>query len=139
MSDKKNTLVTQLSSSATIKNQPFSLAAAFSSPPTVVRFLDNCSFQINVLTTDSTGTFAVEVSNDYYVNEGNNSVVTNPGTWVPLTLAGASNAGIPTVAAADTNITISLNQLPFYAVRLSYAPTVAGTGLASIFVTDKQV
>lgn len=125
---RKNTLVTPL-----VLNQ--SLAATFHSNPTVVRNLDNCSYQINITTTDSQGTFAVEVSNDYYVNEGNDNVVQNAGTWVPLTLAG----GTPSVAAANDTIVINLNQLPFYAVRLTYNSTVAGTGHCSIYITDKQI
>lgn len=125
---RKNTLVYQLAS-----NQ--SLSALFHTPATVVRYLDNCSYQINVTTSNSTGTFAVEVSNDYYVNEGNDNVVMNPGNWVPLTLAG----GTPTVSAMNDTIMINLNQLPFYAVRLTYTPNVAGTGTASIYITDKSV
>lgn len=125
---RKNTLVTTL-----VTNH--SLASSFNTAPTVVRYLDNCSYQINVITTDSQGTFAVQVSNDYYVNEGNDAVVVNSGTWVTLTLAG----GTPFVAAANDTIVINLNQLPFYAVRLSYTSAVAGTGTCSIYITDKQI
>lgn len=136
---RKSTLVTQLGPNGAIplsesnSAAPFSLSTNFNAPVTVVRFLDNCSYQINVTTTDSSGTFAVEVSNDYYVNEGNDAVVMNPGNWIPLTLAG----GTPTVSAADTLITVNLNQLPFYAVRLSYNSTTAGTGICRVFITDK--
>lgn len=136
---RKSTLVTQLGPNGAIplaefnSAAPFSLSTDFSTPATVIRFLDNCSYQINVTTTDSSGTFAVEVSNDYYVNEGNDSVVMNPGKWIPLTLAG----GTPTVSAGDTLITVNLNQLPFYAVRLSYNSTTAGTGICRVFITDK--
>ncbi len=126
---RKNTLVYNLTPT------PQSLAADFSTAPTVVRYLDNCSYQINLTTTDSVGTFVVEASNDYAVNEGNDSVVTNPGTWVALTLAG----GTPFVNGADDTIIINLNQLPFYAIRLTYNSTVAGTGTCTIYVTDKQL
>lgn len=125
---RKNVLVYQLAS-----NQ--SLSTSFQSAPTIVRYLDNCSYQIDVTTTNSTGTFQVQVSNNYHVNEGNDSVVTNPGTWIPLTLAG----GVPTVSGADDQIMINLNQLPFYAVRLAYLSTIAGTGTCSIYITDKAV
>lgn len=125
---RKNTLVTTLAT-----NQ--SLSSSFNTAPTVVRYMDNCSYQINVTTTNSVGTFAVQVSNDYYVNEGNDSVVVNPGNWTSLTLAG----GVPFVAAANDTIVINLNQLPFYAVRLAYTATTAGTGTCSIFITDKQI
>lgn len=125
---RKNTLVTPIAT-----NQ--SLSADFNTSPTVVRYLDNVSYQINVTTSDSTGTFVVQASNDYYVNEGNDSVVTNPGNWVTLSLAG----GTPSVAGANDTIIINLNQLPFYAVRLSYTSTVAGTGTCSIYMVSKQL
>lgn len=128
MSASKANLVYQL-----LSNQ--SLSASFTSPPTVVRTLDNCSYQINVTTTDSQGTFQVQVSNDYYVSEANSSDVINSGTWVPITLAG----GTPTVAAVSTNIVINLNQLPFYAVRIAYISTTAGTGTCNCFITDKRI
>lgn len=116
-----------------LKNQ--SLSASFTSPATVVRTYDNFSYQINVTTTDSEGTFQVQVSNDYYVNEANGNVIENPGNWIPLTLAG----GTPSVVAADTNIAIDLNQLGFYAVRIAYISTVAGTGTANVYVTGKRI
>jgi hypothetical protein len=124
---RKNTLVTQIAHAQT-------LSSSFNSEPTVVRYMDNCSYQINIMTTDSTGTFSVQVSDDYYVNEGNDAVVTNPGNWATLTLSGT-----PTVAASNDTIVINLNQLPFYAVRLAYTSTIAGTGTADIFVTDKVI
>jgi len=128
MSKLKHTLVTQLASDQ-------SLAADFTSAPTVVRYLDNCSYQINVNTSDSQGTFAVQVSNDYYVNEANGNVVVNPGNWTSLSLAG----GTPSVNAENDTIVINLNQLPFYAVRLAYFHTTAGTGTCSIYITDKAL
>lgn len=127
----KNALVTQLPSSPT--SFVFSLSTAFTSPITVVRNLDNCSYQINVTTTDSSGTFQVQVSNDYYV-EPNTNVVVNPGNWVTLTLS-----AVPTVAATNTVATINLNQLPFYAIKLVYTPTTAGTGTCTIYVSDKRL
>lgn len=125
---RKNTLITKLAAGT-------SLSSSFKSAATVVRYLDNCSYQLNVFTTNSVGTFQVEVSNDYYVNEGNDSAVINPGTWVPLTLAG----GTPFVAAANDSIVINLNQLPFYACRMSYTSSTAGTGTVDIYITDKQI
>lgn len=125
---RKNTLITPL-----VTNQ--SLSASFNTAPTVVRNLDNCSYQINVTTTDSSGTFVVQVSNDYYVNEANDSVVQTAGNWTAITLAG----GTPFVSAANDTIVINLNQLPFYAMRLSYTSTVAGTGTCSIYIASKQI
>ena len=133
---RKNTLVTQIGpNGAGPAATSFSLSSSFTSPATVVRFLDNCSVQINITTTDSTGTFAIQVSNDYYVNEGNDSVVENAGNWTSLTLAG----GTPFANAANDTIVISLNQLPYYAVRVAYTSTIAGTGTCTIFMTDKEL
>lgn len=137
MSSKKDTLVTQLGpTNVGPTATPYSLTTTFSTQPTVVRFLDNCSYQINVSTTDSVGSFAVEMSNDYFVNPSSDNVVTNPGTWIPLTLT-SSGGAIPSVSAVDTNISINLNQLPFYAIRLTYTPTTPGTGTCKIYISDK--
>lgn len=133
---RKNTLVTPMGSNgASSIPIPFSLTTSFTSEPTVIRYLDNCSVQINVTTTDSAGTFQIQVSNDYYVAESSNSTVVNPGNWIPLTLAG----GTPTVADADTNIVIALNQLPYYAIRIAYISTTPGTGTALLYITDKAL
>lgn len=134
---KKLSLVTQLTNPALLPtvSPVFSLSSSFNSPATVVRYLDNCSYQLNVLTTDSMGVFQVEVSNDYYVDEINGNKVQNIGNWVPLTLAG----GTPTVSATDTNISIALEGLPFYACRLAYTSSTAGTGTVQIYVTNKSL
>lgn len=111
-----------------------SLASSFNSTPTIIRYLDNIAYQINVTTSNSTGSFAVQASLDYAVNEIS-GVVTNAGNWINLTLAGGS----PVVAAASTQIMINLNQLPFNAVRLAYTSTIAGTGTCNIFIMSRQV
>src|SRR5258707_10156084 len=110
-----------------------SLAASFHGPATVVRNLDNCSYQINIQTSDSIGTFQVEASNDYEPG-GPNNTAPNAGNWVPLTLGG----GVPFVNAANDNIVIDLNQLPYNAIRLSYVSATAGTGHADFLLLYKQ-
>jgi hypothetical protein len=124
---RKNVVVHTLESSQ-------SLAANFNTDPTLVKFLDNCSYQINVTTSNSEGSFQVEASNDYAIYEPTNDVQ-NSGTWIPLTLAG----GTPTVAAQNDTIIINLNQLPFNAIRLSYSSSVAGTGTCSVYLVGKQL
>ncbi len=109
-----------------------SLSTSFVSAPTVIRFTDNVSYQINVTTSNSTGSFAVQVSDDYAVGPGN--VVSNPGTWNTLVLSGS-----PTVAGANDIISISLNQLPFFAIRLAYTSTIAGTGTATAYISSKMI
>ncbi len=122
---RKNTLKYQL-----LTGQ--SLATSFISPVTFIRNTDNVSYQIDVFTSDSTGTFSVQVSDDYSLNEAN--VVVNPGTWVTLTLS-----GVPTVSAANDVIGISLNQLPYDAIRLAYTETTPGTGTCNAIITSKQI
>lgn len=99
-----------------------SLAAAFQATATQVPYLDNVSLQLNVTTSDSTGTFKIQATVDS-VN------------WIDLDLGG----GVPDVAAANVNHLINLNQVPFNALRVSYVPTIAGTGVCDVWVEAKQV
>jgi len=110
-----------------------SLGATFNTNPTLIRYLDNISYQINATTSDAVGVFSVQVSLDYKIDELTN-VVVNPGNWIDLTLAG----GVPTLASANDNIIINLNQLPFNAVRLRYVRS-SGTGTASIYIMARQL
>jgi len=110
-----------------------SLSGSFNTPATVITNLDSCSYQINVNTTNSTGTFAVQVSNDYQQDEVSN-IIKNPGNWVPLTLSGT-----PVVAGANDNIVIDLQAMPYYAMRLAYTASTPGTGTCSIIVECKQL
>lgn len=116
-----------------VLEQDVSLSSSFITEPTVVKHLDNLSYQIVVTTTDSEGTFTVQCSNDYEVSQPGDKVV-DPGNWVDLTLS-----GVPVVAAANDDILISLNQVPFKAIRLAYTSSVAGTGTAKIIVMDKMI
>ena len=110
------------------------LSGDFTSVPTLIRNLDNISYQINALSPgrDANGTFAVEASLDYAV-DALTGVVTNEGNWIPLTLS-----GVPTLAGASDEIIINLNQLPFIAVRLAYT-AVSGGGTCDAYIACKQV
>lgn len=110
-----------------------SLATSFTSQAVLTTYTDNISFQINVTTTDSIGTFAVQVSNDYSVDNVTGAVL-NSGTWNPLTLGGT-----PTVNANDTVIDISLNQVPFNAIQLAYTTGTPGTGTCNVYYFAKQI
>lgn len=129
MSGRKNVLSPELVAPAQ------SLAASFNTVPTMIPFLDNCAYQINITTTNSTGTFAVQGSVDYVqatpIQPG------NPGNWVSLTLGGTTAA--PVAAAANDQIIINLNQVPFNALRIAYTSTVAGTGHADIYFMSKMI
>lgn len=109
-----------------------SLAASFTTAATVIDFQDNVLYQIDVTTSNSEGTFVVQVSSDYQPTNG--QVTANAGTWVDLTLDGT-----PEVSAANDNILISLNQVPFHAIRLKYNSDVAGTGTCKITITARNV
>jgi hypothetical protein len=110
-----------------------SLAANFISPVTSITTEDNVSYQIDVVTTDSTGTFTVQASNNYEV-VGPGPVVVNAGTWFDLPLTGT-----PAVAAANDTIAIEIREPSFNAYRLKYTSTVAGTGVCSVRVNAKTL
>ena len=110
-----------------------SLAASFNSAPTMITYLDNVCYQINITTSDSIGTFSVQASIDY--EQDINGNVVNPGHWITLTLGG----GTPFANAANDQIIIDLNQLPFNAVRLAYAAGTPGTGHCDIWILSKQI
>lgn len=127
MSGRKNVLPPYITDSA------HSLAASFTSVPVEIPFLDNCAFQINVTTTNSVGSFAVQGSLDY--SKGNALEKANTGNWINLTLGG----GTPSVASQNDSILINLNEVPFKAIRLSYTSSVAGTGTCNIYVMAKMI
>lgn len=108
-----------------------SLAATFTSPVTTITYADNISYQINITTTNSTGTFSVQASLDYSPPTAS---VPNTGNWVDLPLGGT-----PSAAAANDTILINLNNLPFNATRVVYTSTVAGTGVADIYIMTKAM
>jgi len=122
---RKDVLFTRL-----IANQ--SMASPFTSEPTIIQYTDNASYQINITTSDSTGSFTVEASLDY--RKVGSGEAANAGSWSPLVLSGT-----PVATGVNDTQSISMNQLPFYAIRLRYTPTVAGTGTMTVFVSTKQI
>lgn len=108
------------------------LSAGFTTTPTNIDFLDNVAYQINVSTTNSVGTFTVQVSLDYVPPNAN--TLANTGNWTDLNLS-----AVPTVAAANDTIGISMTQLPYRAIRLKYNSTNAGTGTCSIYIQAKMI
>lgn len=109
-----------------------SISASFNTAPTIIQFLDNVSYQINIRTTNSTGTFQIQGSNDYEVDPLSNTVV-NAGNWVDISGLAVS------VAAANDSAIINMSNLGFFAVRVKYTSTVAGTGKCDIIVVAKQI
>ena len=96
-----------------------SLSASFSTVATSVKFQDNLSYQINITTTNSQGTFQLQGSND------------------GVSYADLGTAGV--VAAANDVAVININQFPFAYMRLHYTSSVAGTGICSIVLMGRSV
>jgi hypothetical protein len=129
MSGKKNVLKPIPIATA----QP--LASSFNSAATMIPYLDNCAYQINVTTTNSTGTFSVQGSLDF--NQATFDQLGTAGNWADLTLGGITPA--PVAAGVNDTIIINLNQVPFNALRISYTSSVAGTGHADIIFMSKML
>ncbi len=108
-----------------------SLSTSFNSQVTMIPYGDNVSYQINVNTTNSVGTFQVEGSNDYSPNTPDYPTL-NAGNWTPLNMS-----GVPTVNAASNTFLLNLNQVPYKALRIAYQSSTAGTGTCSILIGYK--
>lgn len=96
-----------------------SLAASFNTLSTDIRYDDHASYQINITTTNSTGTFFLQCSDDNvnFVDIGTAAVA---------------------AAANDTAVVwVNFNFVsPF--IRLRYAAGTAGTGTCTILLTAKS-
>lgn len=111
-----------------------SLTTTFTTKPTVINWLDNISYQITITTTNSIGTFTLQASTDYEINQPGTGVL-NAGTWSDLTLGG----GAPFANAANDDIIIDLNQVPFRAIRIKYTASTPGTGTCTILFMGKRL
>lgn len=98
-----------------------SLATSFVTPVTTISYTDNVSYQVNVSTTDSTGTFSLQGSNDGV-------------KFVTL----LSTCGL--VGSVDDTIMVNVvGTTPCKFLQLLYTPSVAGTGTCTINITTKTV
>lgn len=109
-----------------------SLAASFTTTPTMVTYTDNIGYQINATTSDAVGFFVVQASVDYQPATPQTPGVT--GNWITLSLGG----DLLTLSSSSDSLIINLSMLPFNAVRLSYTRT-SGTGTADVYIMHKQV
>lgn len=80
---------------------------------------DVFNYQINVTTTNSTGVFTLQGSDDN------------------VNFIDIGSAGV--VAAANDSILCEFNQVSFNNVRLKYVSTIAGTGTCNIIFTAKSL
>lgn len=105
-----------------------SLAANFNSNVVTIKSIDNVGIVIETSSvTDNTGTFGVDVR----IKKDDNTF----SSWVGLTLSST-----PTLANADDQFFINLNQLPPCELRVTF--TAAGSvpdGTCDIWVSGKQV
>lgn len=109
-----------------------SLSASFASTPTVFTYTDNISYQINVNSAGSSGSFQVQGSLDYIAGNDPLAAPGVAGHWVPLTLS-----GFPTSNGTVDTILININECPYNALRIAYISTVAGSATCDIFVMAK--
>lgn len=93
--------------------------------------MDNPGIEFVWSGTSPVGTCSVEVSLDY--NQDINGNVTNPGTWVSLTL-------VPTPAVSGNTgaIYIDINQISAPWIRTKYT-RVSGTGTLQGYICGKTV
>lgn len=105
-----------------------SMAASITSDVTIIQKLSFVSYQV-VFTGTPTGTFSVEVSNDYSINADGS--VDNAGNWSAVTLTGS-----PVASGSSGNGFIDLDGISAYAVRLKYTRT-SGSGTLNAVICAK--
>ena len=76
-----------------------------------------------------TGSFSVQISNDYSLYP--NGTVNNPGTWTTLPLGGTS-----TVSGDDGSGAFDIRETGFYAIQLIYTKG-SGSGTLNAYVAGK--
>lgn len=104
------------------------MSASITSAVTIIQKLTYIGYSVS-FTGTPTGTFSVEVSNDYSVNgEG---TVLNAGTWTALTLSGT-----PAATGSAGNGFIDIDGCSAYAMRLKYTRT-SGSGTLNVVVNAK--
>jgi len=106
-------------------------SASFQSSAVNISFLDNVAVQINAVTNDAVGTFQIQGSLDHVEQ---NSVVQVAGNWIPITLPAT-----PTLASANQQILLDLNQLSFPYIRVAYVRSSGSNGTIDIYISSKEV
>lgn len=106
-----------------------SMGASVTSDVTIIQEIPYVSYTI-IWTGSPTGTFSVEVSNDYSAG-GINGTPANAGTWVALTLS----AGVSAAGSGDSAF-VDIHGVAAYAIRLVYT-RASGTGTLNATVAGK--
>lgn len=103
--------------------------ASITSDPTVVQMLSLVSYSVSWVGSSPSGTFEVQVSNDYSLNA--DGTVKNSGTWTALTLSET-----PTISGSIGTGVIAISLIEFYAIRIVYTK-ISGTGSLQATVVGK--
>jgi len=116
----------QLSPTSVITNG--NMTSTLISLPTIIQKLSRVSYSVS-FTGSPTGTFTVQVSNDYVQNPDGSAKVA--GNWVTVPLsATASATGAPDIGFID------IDDIAAYAIRLVYTPS-SGSGTLNAVVNGK--
>lgn len=111
-----------------IENGVMTGTTVLTSSVTVIQNISYIGYSVS-FTGTPTGTFSVEVSNDYSINPDGS--VRNAGTWTPITLTGSPVAS----GSAGTGF-IDIDGIAAYAIRLKYTNT-SGSGVLNAYVNGK--
>lgn len=104
-----------------------SIAASFNSAAFDVNQADNVFIILSTTgVTSNTGTFSVQARIKKDINNFSN--------WVTLTLDST-----PTLASADADFGINLNQIPFDEARVVYTASGTSAGTVDIWIEVKQI
>src|SRR5687767_4867907 len=105
-----------------------SMGADVTSNVTIIQMIPYVSYTV-AWTGTPTGTFSVQVSNDYAVDPS--GAVLNAGTWVALTLSASVAA-----SGSDDSAFIDIDGVAAYAIRLKYTRS-SGTGTLNATIAGK--
>jgi hypothetical protein len=114
-----------------------SMAASFTSQPTIIQKLSQISYACSWTGASPVGTISIQGSNDYSIKPGGAGYVQNPGTWNKLMLSynGSALTDIP-ISGNSGNGMIDIAATGLYAIRLIYTAT-SGTGNMTVIITAK--
>lgn len=114
-----------------------SMAASFTTQPTIVQKLSQISYSCTWTGASPVGFISIQGSNDFNIKPGGANAVQNPGTWNNLVLSfdGANTTTIP-ISGNTGNGLIDIASTGLYAVRLSYTAT-SGTGNMTVVINAK--
>ncbi len=109
-----------------------SMAGSITGPASIIQRLPGISYSV-VWSGTPTGTFTVQVSNDY--SENRDGSVRNAGSWSDLP-SSSFQGTYPAPAGSGGNGMLDVNVTNVYAIRLNYT-RVSGTGQLTVIPCAK--